>query len=49
MGAPAQLVEHVTRNLGVVSPSPTLGLQITLKKEKKRKSSNLEARKVVTT
>ena len=46
----AQLVEHVTRNLGVVSPSPTLGLQITLKKkEKKRKSSNLEARKVVTT
>ena len=29
----AQLVEHVTLDLGVVSPSPTVDIGITLKKK----------------
>ena len=34
----AQLVEHMTFDLGVVSSSPVLGIEITLKNEKKEDS-----------
>ena len=36
-----QLVEHVTLDLGVESLSPTLGVEITLKKEKSFKKWNI--------